>query len=46
MIDVEAARRWLRDVLPAREQVELTDPAVLEAAAEVVLVSDVKGAKP
>lgn len=35
MIDVDAARRYLGETLPADEPVELTDPPVLDAAAAV-----------
>jgi hypothetical protein len=42
MIDLEAARRYLRKLLG--KNIEITDPAVLDAAAAVVVKG--KGAKP
>jgi excisionase family DNA binding protein len=34
--DLEGARRYLRETLPAGEPIEITDPGVLDAAAAVV----------
>ena len=42
MIDLAAARRWLRDKL--KTQFEITDPRVLDAAAAVVAATRKNGA--
>lgn len=37
-INVEVARTYLRDLLPADQAVEIEDPDVLDAAAAVIVI--------
>ena len=41
MLDIRAARTWLRDHLPDEEPVHIDDPDVLDRAAQVVSSSTV-----